>query len=126
MAAATKGANVRPVTPVGYEFNDKCELDGAVTRGDLLKATGVYSNGLIVMEKAPAGTTEADGIALMDGADGERGFDYGLHGEMDGFESLTIGPYYPSASVAGGLDTVAAGLIRVKAISPTRIRFMFV
>ena len=126
MAAVTR-VKARPCTPVGYEVVDKCALAADVVAGDLLKYTGASSDGLAVMTKAAAGATEADGIALQDGYSGQAGFSVGIQGEMDGFSGMTPGAaLYPSASVAGGLDTTAAGAIRVKAVRPTRIRYNFV
>lgn len=126
MAAVTR-VKGRPCTPVGYEVVDKVELAGDVVAGDLLKLNGSMSGGQPIATKAAAGATEADGIALQDGYAGQRGFSMGIQGEMDGFSGMTPGtPLYPSASVAGGLDTTAAGAIRVKAVTDTRIRYSFV
>jgi len=126
MAAVTV-VKARPCTPVGYEVNDKCVLSGAVTAGDCLKFTGAVSNGLPVMAKATGGATEVDGIALTDGYDGQAGYSYGLQGEMDGFSGMTPGTaIYPAPSTAGGWDTSAAGAIRAKAITATRIRYNLV
>jgi hypothetical protein len=120
MAAVTR-VTARPCTPVGYEVVDKGTLAAAVVAGDLLKNSAA---GWIL---AVAGATEADGIALQDGYSGQAGFSIGIQGEMDGFSGMTPGAaLYPSASVAGGLDTTAAGVIRVKAASTTRIRYNFV
>jgi hypothetical protein len=120
MAAVTR-VKARPVTPVGYEVVDKGNLTENVVAGDQLK------NGANGWSKLAAGQTEADGIALQDGYAGQGGFSIGIQGEMDGFSGMTPGtPLYPSPSVAGGLDTIAAGAIRVKATTPTRIRYNFV
>lgn len=126
MAAVTR-VKARPCTPTGYEVVDKCALAADVVAGDLLKYTGAMSNGLAVMGKAAAGATEADGIALQDGYTGQAGFSVGIQGEMDGWSGMTPGTaLYPSGAVAGGLDTTAAGAIRVKAATATRIRYSFV
>lgn len=126
MAAVTR-VKARPCTPVGYEVVDKVELGEAVTAGDLLKYNGSTNDGQSIVVKAAAAATEADGIALQDGFSGQRGFSMGLHGEMDGFSGMTPGTaLYPSATVAGGLDTTAAGAIRVKAVKAARIRYNFV
>jgi hypothetical protein len=126
MAAATR-VKARPCTPVGYEVVDKVELTVDVTAGDLLKYTGASNDGQAKVGLAAAGATEADGIALQDGYAGQRGFSMGIQGEMDGFSALTPGQaLYPSGAVAGGLDTVAAGAIRVKSVKTTRIRYNFV
>lgn len=120
MAAVTR-VKARPCTVVGYEVVEVGTLAEAVVAGDLLK------NGASGWSKAAAGATEADGIALQDGYAGQSGFSIGIQGEMDGFSGLTPGAaLYPSATVAGGLDTTAAGVIRVKATRATRIRYNFV
>lgn len=136
MAAVTK-VKPRHVAPVGYEWIDVCELTEDVNAGDLLEFTGVTNDNLPLMRKLPAAANaEPDGIALKGGFAGERGFDYGIHTEMDGFSGLTPGdPIYSSAAVAGGLDTapngvtpaaaappVSYGLVG-KAIKASRIRF---
>lgn len=122
MAAVTR-TKARPVTPVGYEVVDKGTLTEDVIAGDLLK------NGANGWAKLAAGQTEPDGIALQDGYAGQGGASIGIQGELDGFAGLTPGtPLYPSASVAGGLDTdaVAGATIRIKAARATRIRYNFV
>jgi hypothetical protein len=92
----------RVCTPVGYEVVDRGKAVTAWTAGDQLK------NGDGGWSKLPAGAAEADGIGLMDAYAGQDGCDIGIHGEMDGFSGMTPGtPLYPSASVAGGLDTTA-------------------
>lgn len=121
MAAVTK---VRPkfVSPNGYEVVDKGTLTEAVTAGDLL----VY--GVAGISKAAPGAVEAHGIATQDGYAGQGGFDVLIQGEMDGFSGLTPGaPLYPSATVAGGLDTTApaSAVARVRAVTATRIRVNF-
>lgn len=120
MAAITR-VKARPCTPVGYEVVDKGNLTENVTAGDLLK------NGANGWSRLAAGATEADGIALQDGFAGQRGFDVGIQGEMDGFSGMVPGtPIYPSPAVAGGLDDEAAGAIRIKAATASRIRYSFV
>lgn len=120
MAAVTRGT-ARPCTPVGYEVVDTGKAVSAWTAGDLLKL------GASGWAKTTAGATEADGIALQDAYAGQQGCSIGIQGEMDGWSGMTPGtPLYPSGSVAGGLDTTAAGVIRVKAVTATRIRFNFV
>lgn len=128
MAAVTR-VKSRPTTVVGYEVNDKGSAAEALTAGDLLKITGATANDAPVWSRLPAGQTEADGIALQDFYAGQAGISVGIHGEMAGFSGLTPGaPLYPSATVAGGLDTsaVAGSTIRVKARTATSIRFCFV
>lgn len=125
MAAITV-VKARACSPPGYEVNDTCELADDVTAGDLLVLSGTVSGGLPVMEKAPTTALEPDGIALQDGYDGQRGFSYGIQGEMDGFSGLTPGALlYPSGTTAGVIDdtkpTGAAN--RIKAVTTTRIRY---
>lgn len=125
--AAIVRVKARPCTPVGYEVVDKVALSVDVVAGDLLEATGAMSGGLPIMAKAAAGALDVDGIALQDGYAGQAGFSMGLHGEMDGFSGLTPGtPLYPSGAVAGGIDTTAAGIIRIKAVTTGRIRYTFI
>lgn len=122
MAAVTR-VKGRPVTPVGYEVVDPGLAAEDFVAGDLAKNT---ASGWV---KLPAGATEPDGIALQDYYAGQGGCSFGIQGEMDGFSGLTPGtPLYPSASVAGGLDTtvVSGATIRVKACKATRIRYNFV
>lgn len=122
MAAITR-VDCHPVTPVGYEFNDVGVLTEDVVAGDLLTL------GASGWSKAVGGAIEAHGIALKDGFSGQRGFDVGIHGEIDGFSGMTPGTLlYPSASVAGGLDTTqpTLGPGRIRAVSATRIRFNFI
>ena len=136
MAAVVK-VKPRHVAPVGYEWIDVCELTEDVAPGDQLEFTGLSNDNLPLMRKLPAGANaESDGVALKTGFAGQRGFDYGIHCEMDGFSGLTPGDLiYTSSAVAGGLDTtpngatpaaaappVSYGLVG-KAIKPTRIRF---
>lgn len=125
--AAVVRVKPRHVAPVGYEWIDTCELTEAVVAGDFLEFTGVMSDNMPLMRKLPAGANaEPDGIALKDGYAGQRGLDYGIHCEMDGFSGLTPGDLiFSSAAVAGGQDTAANGTAPVsgKAIKPSRIRF---
>jgi hypothetical protein len=125
--AAVVRVKPRHVAPVGYEWIDTCELTEDVVAGDFLEFTGVMSDNLPLMSKLPAGAdAEPDGIALKDGFAGQRGFDYGIHCEMDGFSGLTPGDLiFSSAAVAGGQDTAANGNAPVsgKVIKPSRIRF---
>lgn len=117
----------RAVSPVGYEWGDVCELLEDVAAGDLLEFTGAMSDGQPVMRRLPAGANaEADGVALQAGFAGKRGFDYGIHYEIDGFSAGTPGDLvYPAGAggVAGGLDTTVNGRPVGKFVKPTRIRF---
>ena len=136
MAAVTR-VKARHVAPVGYEWIDTCELYEDVVAGDLLEFTGTVTDNMPVMRKLAAGANaEADGVALKDGFAGQRGFDYGIHCEMDGWSGMTPGaPLYSSASTAGGIDTSANGVTPTagaapvsyglvgKAVKATRIRF---
>lgn len=136
MAAVTR-VKPRHVAPVGYEWIDTCELTEDVVAGDLLEFTGVMNDNMPLMRKLPAGANaEPDGVALKDGFAGQRGFDYGIHSEMDGFSGGTPGDsVYSSASVSGGLDTSPNGVTPAAAappvsyglcgkfVKPSRIRF---
>lgn len=127
MAAVTR-VKARPCAPAGYEVNDKGLAAEAWVAGDLL------TNGADGWSKADAGTIFAHGIALQDAYAGQGNCSIGIQGEMDGFSGLTPGaPLYPSAAVAGGLDTTEAELAtdvpappQVRAATATRIRYNFV
>ncbi len=125
-AARTKS---RPTTVVGYEVNDKGRAAEAWTAGDLLVITGATANDAPIWSKAAAGATEAHGIALQDEYAGRDGVSVGIHGEMSGFSGLTPGQaLYPSATVAGGLDTTqpAGAVTRVRARTATSLRYNYV
>jgi hypothetical protein len=122
MAAVTR-VKGRPCTPVGYEVVDKGKLTEDVSAGELLTL------GTTGWRKAVAGTAEAHGIALQNGYAGQSGFSVGVQGEMDGFSGMTPGAaLFPSATVAGGLDTTQPGgaVTRVRAVTATRVRYSFV
>lgn len=125
--AAVVRVKPRFVSPVGYEEIDVCELTEDVVAGDLLEYTGVMNDNQALMRKLPAGANaEADGVALKDGFAGQRGFDFGVVFEMDGFSGLTPGDLiHSSSAVSGGLDTTVNGTAPAigKAIRATRIRF---
>ena len=137
MPAVTR-VKTRPATPAVYEYNDKGTATEAIAVGELivLGASGV--------SKAPAGTPDAHGICLIPSQRAGDLVEYGLQGEMDGF-ALPGGvnpgaPLYPSATVAGGVDTTkpvqaapaagadlpAAIVVRMRAVTGSRIRFNFV
>lgn len=138
MAAVTRNT-ARPVTPVGYEVNDKGQAKVAIEAGQLVIMTNdtpTRSGHEVVWDLATTSTLYADGICLQDVAAGGT-IDVGLHGEMDGYADLTPGtPLYPSASSAGELDTTAPeefgttpsskANFQIKAVRSTRIRFNFV
>ena len=125
--AAVVRVKPRHVSPVGYEWIDVCELFEDVVAGDFLQFTGTVNSNMPVMKKCPAvANAEPDGIALKAGYAGQRGLDYGIHCEVDGFSGLTPGQLiYSSAAVAGGQDTAANGTAPVsgKAVRANRIRF---
>jgi hypothetical protein len=124
MAAVTR-VKARPCSPAGYEVNDKGLAAAAWVAGDLLKNTAAGWRPLAGADDE----IEPDGIGLQDAYAGQGNCSIGIHGEMDGFSGLTAGtPLYPSATVAGGLDTTAVtgAAIRVKAVTTTRIRYNFV
>lgn len=119
----------RSVSIPGYEVNDVCVLAEDVNAGDLLSFTGNMVDNMPEMEKAPAGNLNVDGIALQDGYNGQRGFDVGVQGEMDGFDGLTPGTrLYLSGSNDGEIDDTDPGgnaVAQIKAVTDTRIRFNF-
>ena len=127
----------RPVSPPGYEVNDKGQAAVDLTAGQLLIITNATPNAGFekVWDKATTSTTTAHGIALMDAKAGGI-VSVGIQGEMDGFSGMTPGaPIFPSGSTAGGLDTTAPTAFAttpavtatpdVRAISATRIRYRF-
>jgi hypothetical protein len=140
MAAVTVGT-LHPVSPPGYEVNDKGQAKVAITKGQLLIITNDTPNAGFekVWDKAATTTSEPHGIALMDAAAGAV-VSVGIQGEMAGYTGLTAGAgLYPSGSVAGGIDTTAPEFYaaattpavsvpvasRIRAISTTRIRYNF-
>jgi hypothetical protein len=129
MAAVTVGT-LHPCTVPGYEYNDKGQAATAITKGQLLVITTTTGSGGFdkVWDKAPTTNTDPHGIALMDAAAGGL-VSVGIQGEMDGFTGLTQGnPLYPSATVAGGIDTAkpTGAVERIRAVTATRIRYSFV
>jgi hypothetical protein len=129
MAAVTVGT-LHPDTPPGYEYNDKGQAATAIAKGQLLVVTTATPGAgyVTVWDKAPTTTTDPAGIALMDAAAGGT-VSVGIRGEMDGFTGLTPGAFlYPSATVAGGIDTSkpAGAVERMRAVSATRVRYAFV
>jgi hypothetical protein len=129
MAAVAIGT-LHPDTPAGMEYNAKGQAATAITKGQLLIVTAAAPGAgyLTVWDKATTATTDPGGIALMDCAAGGT-VSVGIVGEMDGFTGLTPGAFlYPSASVAGGIDTSkpAGAVERMRALSATRIHYAFV
>lgn len=123
MAAVTR-TKARFVTPVGYEVvHQAAVVTEAVVAGDpLVLGAGGWS-------KAPTTATEAHGMAIQDYAAGRGDCSILIQGEMDGFTGMTPGtPLYPSATVAGGIDTTAptGATIRMRAVTASRIRVNFV
>lgn len=137
--AAISRVKAIPVTPVAYEVNDKGQAKVALVPGDLLVMTNdapTRSGHEVVWTLAPTSTLHAQGICLVAAAAGAT-VDVGIQGEMDGYENLVPGtPLYPSASVAGGIDTAAATEFAttpavkadadIRAVRKTRIRYCFV
>jgi hypothetical protein len=136
MAAVTVGT-LHPVSPPGYEVNDKGQAAVAITKGQLLIIATTTPNAGFekVWALATTATTTAHGIALMDAAAGGV-VSVGIQGEMDGYTGLTPGaPLFPSGAVAGGIDTTAPTAFattpavtaspNVRAVTPTRIRYNF-
>ena len=130
MAAVTR-VKARPVLIPGYEVNDDGQAKVALVAGDglvIVADTPTRSGFNRVYDKAPTTATEHHAIALMDAKAGGK-VEAGIHGEIDGFSGLTPGvPIYPSGTVAGGLDTTApaGAVIRMRAVSATRIRYTLV
>jgi hypothetical protein len=129
MAAVTKGV-LHPVTVPGYDVSDKGQAKVDLAVGDLVIITNDaptvgYEK---VWDKAPiTGITEAHGIVLA-AAKAAGTVSVGIHGEMDGFSGLTRGAVlYPSTATAGGIDTtaIAAATERIRAVTASRIRFLF-
>lgn len=129
MAAVTR-VKARPISVPGYEVNDKGKGAAAFTAGDLLIISGTGTNDMPTWALATAGALEAHGIALQDSYAGQEGISVGICGEMAGYSGLTPGQaLFPSASVAGGIDTTApAGPppARIRARTATSIRYNFV
>ena len=132
MAAVTR-VKARPVSPPGYEVNDKGYIAGACTTGDLLVQDGAaavpYGYEMVWVKAPITGITEAQGVALMDVGTAGGTVSVGVHGEMDGFSGMTRGaPLYPSVATVGGLDTtaIAGATVRIRALTATRIRYAFV
>ena len=125
MAAIQKVSDDSPilVSPPGENVIDKGYANVAIKRGDPI----------IILSTAPpsaqweqviglATGTEAHGIALKTcGAHGT--VEYAAQGEMDGFLGLTRGASL--TIVSGKLDSTAAsaGTARIRAVTPSRIRF---
>lgn len=136
MAQLTLGTgNSKPklVSPPGYEVVDVGTATEAISSGQLVVRT---ASG---WSKAPAGTQFAHGVALKDYIAGQGGCDFLIQGEMDGYDAsggITPGaPIYPSASVAGGLQTDVLTVAttpavtvtpQIRAATATRLRFNFV
>ena len=128
MAAVTRVAPL-PVTVVGYEVIDRGMSTEVIAKADLIT---IGASGI---SKCAAGATECHGIALKGVTAANMLVEYGVQGEMDGFSGLTPGAsLYPSASVAGGLDTTVVSYgttpavptpTRIRAVTATRIRYNF-
>src|SRR5690606_7696910 len=87
----------------------------AISKGQLVAKT---ASGYSVLA---AGQPYASGIALKDYYAGQKGCDFGITGEMDGFAANgnTVGAFlYPSASVAGGIDSVPSEIDTDVAAAP--------
>jgi hypothetical protein len=130
MAAPTI-VELHPSIVPGYEVNDKGQAATDLAVGNLVVMDGAATPGsghARVWKKCPAGTVNAQGIVLMNVKAG-RTASVGIQGEMEGFSGLVAGDgLFPSASVAGGLDTTpgASAVTNIRAISPTGIRYSFV
>jgi hypothetical protein len=129
MAAVTRVAP-HPVEVPGYEVNDKGQAKVAMLAGQqvIMTADAPRAGFERMWDLATAGAIEAHGIVLMD-CPINGTVAVGIQGEMDGFSGMTPGaPIYPSATVAGGLDTTATAtpITRVRATTASRIRFNYV
>jgi hypothetical protein len=141
MAAVTR-VLARPVSPPGYEVNDKAQAAAALTAGDLVSITSAtpargFDKVVDLLPTADAPTDKKTYVVLMDcPAGGVANISDDC--EMDGWSGMTPGnPLYPSGSAAGGIDTSAptfysAGTTpavavparaRMWALTATRIRF---
>jgi hypothetical protein len=131
MVAVTKTSRIRSATRVGYEVNDKGQAKVALATGDLvIISPDTPPRGYeTVFDKAPiTGITEAMGVVLMPAVAGGD-VEVAIQGEMDGFTGLTPGtPLYPSTATPGGIDTtaIAGAPVRMRAVTPTLVRFSFV
>jgi hypothetical protein len=130
MAAVTKGT-LRPVTIAGYEVVDTGQAKTALAVGDLVvinSDTPANGNEKVWAKAAITGITEAMGIVILAAVEGGP-VSVGIVGEMDGYASLTPGaPLYPSTAAAGGTDTssISGAVVRMRAVSTTRVRYAFV
>lgn len=126
MAAITRVAPLH-VSPPGYEVIDRGRATEVIAKSDQILITG-NSGSEQRVSKCTAGAIECHGIALKP-CTLEGLCEYGVQGEMDGFSGMTAGAsLYPSASVAGGIDTTATAtpIVRVRAVLPTRIRYSYI
>ena len=130
MAAVTV-VRPRPVSPPGYEFNDRAQAAADIDVGELVSITSATpGNGyeyVVDLAAADAEPQAIDGIALMDAKAGQL-VSIGIIGEMDGFSGMTRGArLYPSATVPGGIDTTATTNLNanMKAVTASRIRYNF-
>lgn len=126
--------NTKPklVSPTGYEVVDVGTANEIILSGQLAirNATG--------WSKCPTTNNEAHAVALKDYAAGQGGCDFLVQGEMDGYD-MTGGivpgtDIYPSASVAGGLQSDLRSIattpvvplpVKIRAVTATRLRFNF-
>lgn len=117
---STGNAKPKLVSPPGYEVVDHGVATEVILSGQLV-ALGASG-----WSKLAANQLDFDGVALHDCAAGEGGCSFLIQGEMDGYLAMTPGTdLFPSASVAGGIqtDVVASAPVRMKAVTATRIRF---
>lgn len=126
------GANkVKLVSPPGENRIVVATAAAACSAGQVVrKSSAGYA-------PAAAGSMDGDAVALMDYRAGETGCDFGKTCEMDGYVTTgaAIGdPVFPSATVAGGIQTEyvaapappAAPMQRIGKIeTATRVSFNF-
>lgn len=129
----TGAAKPKLCSPPGYEVVDVGTATEIIACGQLVVRTATG------WTKAPAGTLYAHGVALKDYGAGQGGCDFLIQGEMDGYDmagGIVPGTViYPSASVAGGLQSDALTIATtpavpvtptMRAVTASRIRFNFV
>lgn len=122
---------VKPVTPAAMGFTDRAQAAVDLEAGDLVIFNGTTpaNRHEKVAAKAPTtGITEAHAIVAKDCPAG-RSVSLFTIGEFDGYSGLTPGaPLYPSVAVAGQIttDAIVGATVRIRAVTPTRIRVNFV
>jgi hypothetical protein len=126
VAKGTGNADPSYVSIPGYEVIDVGLATENIAKGDLVTV------GPTGWSKCAAGALDAHGVAVEAYIAGQGGCDFLIQGEMDGYDpsnAVAIGTnLFPSASVAGGIqtDVVASAPVRMRKVNTGRIRFNFV